>query len=126
AFYVLSLRLLIVPYLPPVPVNAGCYFFNYSATPDPYTLSLHDALPICSRRTRPTGRNTQQMSNAMKLTMPRFDGAPVLVVGDVMLDRYWHGPSERISPEAPVPVIRVDQIEDRPGGAGNVALNIAA
>src|SRR5690554_7151713 len=66
------------------------------------------------------------MSNAMKLTMPRFDGAPVLVVGDVMLDRYWHGPSERISPEAPVPVIRVDQIEDRPGGAGNVALNIAA
>jgi len=66
------------------------------------------------------------MSNAMKLTMPRFDAAPVLVVGDVMLDRYWHGPSERISPEAPVPVIRVDQIEDRPGGAGNVALNIAA
>ncbi|SES16460.1 bifunctional D-glycero-beta-D-manno-heptose-7-phosphate kinase/D-glycero-beta-D-manno-heptose 1-phosphate adenylyltransferase HldE [Halopseudomonas bauzanensis] len=62
----------------------------------------------------------------MKLTMPRFDSAPVLVVGDVMLDRYWHGPSHRISPEAPVPVVRVDQIEDRPGGAGNVALNIAA
>lgn len=66
------------------------------------------------------------MSDAMKLTMPRFDSAPVLVVGDVMLDRYWHGPSHRISPEAPVPVVRVDQIEDRPGGAGNVALNIAA
>ena len=66
------------------------------------------------------------MTNAMKLTMPRFDTAPVLVVGDVMLDRYWHGPCERISPEAPVPVIKVDQIEDRPGGAGNVALNIAA
>lgn len=62
----------------------------------------------------------------MKLSMPRFDAAPVLVVGDVMLDRYWHGPTERISPEAPVPVITVDQIEDRPGGAGNVALNVAA
>ena len=62
----------------------------------------------------------------MKLTMPRFDSAPVLVVGDVMLDRYWHGPTHRISPEAPVPVVKVDQIEDRPGGAGNVALNIAA
>lgn len=62
----------------------------------------------------------------MKLSMPRFDAAPVLVVGDVMLDRYWHGPTHRISPEAPVPVVKVDQIEDRPGGAGNVALNIAA
>ncbi|SDS66421.1 D-alpha,beta-D-heptose 7-phosphate 1-kinase /D-beta-D-heptose 1-phosphate adenylyltransferase [Halopseudomonas litoralis] len=66
------------------------------------------------------------MSDAMKLTMPRFDSAPVLVVGDVMLDRYWHGPTHRISPEAPVPVVKVDQMEDRPGGAGNVALNIAA
>ncbi|UVE18322.1 bifunctional D-glycero-beta-D-manno-heptose-7-phosphate kinase/D-glycero-beta-D-manno-heptose 1-phosphate adenylyltransferase HldE [Pseudomonas sp. LS44] len=62
----------------------------------------------------------------MKLAMPRFDQAPVLVVGDVMLDRYWHGSTSRISPEAPVPVVRVDQIEDRPGGAANVALNIAA
>mgnify|MGYP000512982742 CR=1 FL=1 len=53
----------------------------------------------------------------MKLSMPRFDSAPVLVVGDVMLDRYWHGPTNRISPEAPVPVVKVDQIEDRPGGA---------
>lgn len=62
----------------------------------------------------------------MKLTMPRYDQAAVLVVGDVMLDRYWHGGTSRISPEAPVPVVRVDQIEDRPGGAANVALNIAA
>ncbi|MEN0105257.1 MAG: bifunctional D-glycero-beta-D-manno-heptose-7-phosphate kinase/D-glycero-beta-D-manno-heptose 1-phosphate adenylyltransferase HldE [Pseudomonas sp.] len=62
----------------------------------------------------------------MKLSMPRFDQATVLVVGDVMLDRYWHGGTSRISPEAPVPVVRVDQIEDRPGGAANVALNIAA
>lgn len=62
----------------------------------------------------------------MKLTLPRFDHASVLVVGDVMLDRYWYGGTSRISPEAPVPVVKVDQIEDRPGGAANVALNIAA
>lgn len=62
----------------------------------------------------------------MKLTMPRFDTAHVLVVGDVMLDRYWMGPTSRISPEAPVPVVKIEQHEDRPGGAGNVALNIAA
>ncbi|HGV6666173.1 TPA: PfkB family carbohydrate kinase, partial [Escherichia coli] len=55
-----------------------------------------------------------------------FDQAPVLVVGDVMLDRYWHGATSRISPEAPVPVVRVEQHEDRPGGAANVALNLAA
>ncbi len=62
----------------------------------------------------------------MKLSMPRFDQASVLVVGDIMLDRYWQGPTSRISPEAPVPVVRVDEIIDRPGGAGNVALNISA
>lgn len=62
----------------------------------------------------------------MKLSMPRFDKAQVLVVGDVMLDRYWHGPTSRISPEAPVPVVKVEQTEDRPGGAANVALNVAA
>jgi D-beta-D-heptose 7-phosphate kinase/D-beta-D-heptose 1-phosphate adenosyltransferase len=62
----------------------------------------------------------------MKLTTPRFDKAQVLVIGDVMLDRYWHGGTSRISPEAPVPVVKVNQVEDRPGGAGNVALNIAA
>ena len=62
----------------------------------------------------------------MKLGMPRFEQARVLVLGDIMLDRYWHGGASRISPEAPVPVVRVEQIKDRPGGAGNVALNIAA
>ena len=62
----------------------------------------------------------------MKLTLPRFDQARVLVVGDVMLDRYWHGATSRISPEAPVPVVRIGHEEDRPGGAGNVALNIAS
>ena len=50
--------------------------------------------------------------------------ARILVVGDVMLDRYWHGAVERISPEAPVPVVRVEREEDRLGGAANVALNV--
>ena len=62
----------------------------------------------------------------MKLTLPDYNHAEVLIVGDVMLDRYWTGPTERISPEAPVPVVKVDQIEERPGGAANVAMNIAA
>jgi len=58
--------------------------------------------------------------------LPSFDNARVLVVGDVMLDRYWFGDVERISPEAPVPVLKVARVEDRPGGAANVARNIAA
>ncbi|WP_299181261.1 bifunctional D-glycero-beta-D-manno-heptose-7-phosphate kinase/D-glycero-beta-D-manno-heptose 1-phosphate adenylyltransferase HldE [uncultured Neptuniibacter sp.] len=62
----------------------------------------------------------------MKIHMPRFEKAQVLVIGDLMLDRYWHGPTSRISPEAPVPVVKVDQSEDRPGGAANVALNVTA
>jgi rfaE bifunctional protein kinase chain/domain len=59
-------------------------------------------------------------------TLPKFDGVKILVVGDVMLDRYWFGDVSRISPEAPVPVIKVERIEERPGGAANVARNIAA
>ena len=62
----------------------------------------------------------------MKITLPEFEKARVLVVGDVMLDRYWHGPTGRISPEAPVPVVKVEHIEERPGGAANVARNAAA
>jgi len=50
--------------------------------------------------------------------------ARVLVVGDAMLDRYWFGAVERISPEAPVPIVRVDREEERLGGAANVALNV--
>jgi D-beta-D-heptose 7-phosphate kinase/D-beta-D-heptose 1-phosphate adenosyltransferase len=61
----------------------------------------------------------------MHIEIPSFDRARVLVVGDLMLDRYWHGPTSRISPEAPVPIVHVRDIEERPGGAGNVALNIA-
>lgn len=62
----------------------------------------------------------------MHLDLPDFSALPLLVVGDVMLDRYWKGATERISPEAPVPVMRVTGDENRPGGAGNVALNVAA
>ncbi|GGX34792.1 sugar kinase [Pigmentiphaga litoralis] len=51
--------------------------------------------------------------------------ARVLVIGDVMLDRYWFGEVDRISPEAPVPVVRVSRSEDRLGGAANVARNVA-
>jgi rfaE bifunctional protein kinase chain/domain len=52
--------------------------------------------------------------------------ARVLVAGDVMLDRYWFGAVERISPEAPVPVVHVSRSEERPGGAANVARNAAS
>ncbi len=58
--------------------------------------------------------------------LPQFAGRRVLIVGDVMLDRYWFGDVERISPEAPVPVVLVRRVEERPGGAANVARNIDA
>ena len=57
---------------------------------------------------------------------PKFNHAKVLVLGDVMLDRYWFGGTNRISPEAPVPVVKVQEIEERAGGAANVAMNIAS
>lgn len=56
----------------------------------------------------------------------RLAKAKVLVVGDVMLDRYWFGDATRISPEAPVPVAKIENIEQRAGGAANVARNIAS
>ncbi len=61
----------------------------------------------------------------MKLQLPDFNSARVLVVGDLMLDRYWQGATSRLSPEAPVPVVHVLECDNRPGGAGNVAINIA-
>ncbi|WP_105167114.1 bifunctional D-glycero-beta-D-manno-heptose-7-phosphate kinase/D-glycero-beta-D-manno-heptose 1-phosphate adenylyltransferase HldE [Pseudoalteromonas sp. T1lg23B] len=57
--------------------------------------------------------------------LQKLNQARVLVVGDVMLDRYWHGDTGRISPEAPVPVVKVSSLEDKAGGAANVAKNIA-
>ena len=62
----------------------------------------------------------------MSVAVPDFSAARVLVAGDVMLDRYWVGPTSRISPEAPVPVVRIQKDETRPGGAANVALNVSA
>jgi len=71
--------------------------------------------------------------SAMPTDPARFSGwrervaaARALVVGDVMLDRYWFGEVERISPEAPVAVAKIARTEERPGGAANVARNIAA
>jgi D-beta-D-heptose 7-phosphate kinase/D-beta-D-heptose 1-phosphate adenosyltransferase len=60
------------------------------------------------------------------MQLPDFRSARVLVAGDLMLDRYWHGGASRISPEAPVPIVLVNGIEERAGGAGNVALNLAS
>ena len=61
----------------------------------------------------------------MTFAVPDFSSARVLVAGDVMLDQYWFGATRRISPEAPVPVVHVDVDEERPGGAANVAMNLA-
>ncbi|BAL22952.1 D-glycero-beta-D-manno-heptose-7-phosphate kinase [Azoarcus sp. KH32C] len=58
--------------------------------------------------------------------LPDFSAGRILIAGDVMLDRYWHGSTTRISPEAPVPVVKVEGDEYRAGGAGNVALNAAS
>ena len=64
------------------------------------------------------------MSKAPKVSKEKLSSARVLVVGDAMLDRYWFGAVDRISPEAPVPVVRVTREEERIGAAANVAYNI--
>ena len=64
--------------------------------------------------------------NILKPSMEAIRNASVLVVGDAMLDRYWFGDASRISPEAPVPVVKVTRTEDRLGGAANVARNSAS
>lgn len=66
------------------------------------------------------------MHHQLPKTLPDFNEGHVLVVGDVMLDRYWFGDTSRISPEAPVPIVKICNTDNRPGGAGNVALNIAS
>ena len=60
------------------------------------------------------------------MRLPDLSAVRLLIVGDVMLDRYWFGDVARISPEAPVPVVRIGRSEERPGGAANVARNVAA
>jgi len=65
-------------------------------------------------------------NNVNKDLSSAWDSARILIVGDVMLDRYWFGEVNRISPEAPVPVVRVERREERLGGAANVARNTAS
>lgn len=62
----------------------------------------------------------------MNISLPDFNLATVLVVGDIMLDRYWYGGTNRISPEAPVPIVKINTLEERPGGAANVAINVSS
>lgn len=66
-----------------------------------------------------------KLENNFIKTLEKFSGVSVLVIGDIMLDRYWWGSVERISPEAPVPVVRVNKTSLAAGGAANVAANIA-
>lgn len=66
------------------------------------------------------------MATDYKQIIDSFAGTKVLVIGDVMLDTYWYGYTNRISPEAPVPVVEISHTEHRPGGAANVALNLRA
>ncbi len=65
-----------------------------------------------------------QITPSVALSRENLAAARVLVVGDVMLDRYWYGAVDRISPEAPVPVVRITREEERNGGAANVAYNV--
>jgi len=60
------------------------------------------------------------------MNLPDYKKASILVAGDLMLDRYWNGNTQRISPEAPVPVVLIKGFEERPGGAGNVARSVTA
>ena len=62
----------------------------------------------------------------MLAILKRFPGQRMLVLGDVILDRYWWGEASRLSPEAPVPVVRLERSSLRPGGAGNTAANLVA
>lgn len=62
----------------------------------------------------------------MTISIPDFSKTYVVVAGDVMLDRYMFGTTSRISPEAPVPVVHIQETDDRPGGAANVAVNLAS
>jgi D-glycero-beta-D-manno-heptose-7-phosphate kinase len=83
--------------------------------------------PAAARRTATRARAAAASAAAVEEYTPeRARSARVLVVGDVMLDRYWFGDVERISPEAPVPVVRIARSEERPGGAANVARNAAS
>ncbi len=67
-----------------------------------------------------------KQSEELSAALRRFPGQQILVLGDVILDRYWWGDASRLSPEAPVPVVRKRRCTLRPGGAANTAANLAA
>jgi len=71
------------------------------------------------------GDEIPQLHEAIRLLERDWDGKHILVVGDVMLDKYIHGSVDRISPEAPVPIVHATQRSEQPGGAANVAMNVA-
>ena len=71
-------------------------------------------------------RRPSCMTHYLTLPLPDYTLSQVVIAGDIMLDRYWYGTTSRISPESPVPIVHVDGSEDRAGGAGNVAMNVAA
>ncbi len=102
------------------PCRSGCRPWGFEHKPDILTGSSPSGEIICCVTIN--GFNDRAVS---MIDLPDFSRARVLVAGDLMLDRYWHGATRRISPEAPVPVVRVEQEEHRPGGAANVARNIA-
>jgi D-glycero-beta-D-manno-heptose-7-phosphate kinase len=85
---------------------------------------MHDPLKLHPTQSIPEGATLAP--DVAAVARERLAAARVLVVGDVMLDRYWFGDVNRISPEAPVPVVLVQRQEDRLGGAANVARNAAA
>lgn len=87
--------------------------------------SPKSASPVVQRQSRRRPRAVAGPAPVLPLS-EAIVGGRVLVVGDVMLDRYWFGDVARISPEAPVPIVKIDRIEERPGGAANVARNAAA
>ena len=62
----------------------------------------------------------------MKNKLSQFYNVHVLIIGDLMLDTFYYGKADRISPEAPVPIVNIEHIEYVPGGAANVAMNIAS
>src|ERR1700740_2370926 len=75
---------------------------------------------------RPEGRNgIVHLHEIVRLLESGWAGKHILVVGDVMLDKYIHGSVDRISPEAPVPIVHATRRSEQPGGAANVAMNVA-
>ena len=74
----------------------------------------------------PSKTKAERVCMTIKIDIPPYEKARVVIYGDLMLDRYWYGQAGRISPEAPVPAVNVSNSESRPGGAANVALNVGA